>query len=263
MESDTHTFLCDQENIFGIIGSLNFDQFIVITKYNRLKTVLADIAVFLHRSLLNHTIAGCHEEIFLIIDLLHRNDGCDLLAWHQRKQIHDGSTSGSASCLRNLVSLQTVYASLVGKEHHIMMGCGHQQIFDIIFLNSLHALDSLAAAVLALEIIAGHSLNIAKIGHGHNDIVIRDQILRRHIVFIISDGGTAVISVFISDEGDLLLDNTQKFLLICQNRFQLCNLCLQLFIFIFQFLAFQTGQSTQTHIYDGLCLCIRKIKTLH
>ena len=144
-----------------------------------------------------------------------------------------------------------------------MMGCGHQQIFDIIFLNSLHALDSLTSAVLALEIIAGHSLNIAKIGHGHNDIVIRDQILRRHIVFIISDGGTAVISVFISDEGDLLLDNTQKFLLICQNRFQLCNLCLQLFIFIFQFLAFQTGQSTQTHIYDGLCLCIRKIKTLH
>ena len=80
MEADTHTFLCDQENIFGIIGSLNFDQFIVITKYNRLKTVLADIAVFFHRSLLNHTIAGCHKEIFLIIDLLHRNDGCDLLA---------------------------------------------------------------------------------------------------------------------------------------------------------------------------------------
>ena len=263
MEADTHTFLCDQENIFGIIGSLNFDQFIVITKYNRLKTVLADIAVFLHRSLLNHTIAGCHEEIFLIINLLHWNDGCDLLTGHQRKQIDDGSTSGGTSCLRNLVSFQAVYASLVGEEHHIMMGCGHQQIFDIIFLDGLHSLDSLAAAILALEIIAGHSLNIAKIGHGHNNIIIRDQILRRHIVFIISDGGPAVISVFISDEGELFFDNAKKFLFICQNCFQLSNLCLQIFVFIFQLLAFQTGQSTQTHVYDGLCLCIRKIKTLH
>ena len=50
-------------------------------------------------------------------------------------------------------AFQAVYASLVGKEHHIMMGCGHQQILDIILLNGLHALDSLAAAVLALEII--------------------------------------------------------------------------------------------------------------
>ena len=143
------------------------------------------------------------------------------------------------------------------------MGCGHQKILNIVLIDSLHSLDSLAAAVLALEIVAGHSLNIAKIGHGHNDIIIRDQILRRHIIFVISDGGPTVISVFISNEGDLLLDNTQKLLLICQNRLQLCNLCLQLFIFIFQFLSFQTGQSTQTHIYDSLSLCIRKIKTFH
>ena len=79
MESNTHTILRNQEDILGIIRCLNFDQFVVITKYNRLKTIFTDITVFPHRCLLDHTIAGCHEEILLIIDLLHGNDGCDLL----------------------------------------------------------------------------------------------------------------------------------------------------------------------------------------
>ena len=37
---------------------------------------------------------------------------------------------------------------------------GHHQILDVILIDGLHALDTLAAAVLALEIVGGHTLDV-------------------------------------------------------------------------------------------------------
>ena len=46
LKADTHTFLSHKEDILGIIRCLYFDQFIIVTKYNGLKSVLAHIFVF-------------------------------------------------------------------------------------------------------------------------------------------------------------------------------------------------------------------------
>ena len=133
------------------------------------------------------------------------------------------------------------------------MGRCHQQFIDIIVLDSLHTLDTLAATILALESIVAHSLNVSHLGHGDHS---RDQILCRNVVFIKSDGCSSVISVFFRDHKDFFLNYAKQKLSVCEDRLVLCDLLLKLCILCFQLLSFQTGQSSQTHIHDSLGLCI-------
>ena len=84
----------------------------------------------------------------------------------------------------------------------------HQQIFDIILINSLHSLNTTTTAILCLEIIYGHTLDITKAGHSDDSILSRNQILHRNIQFIITDLTASVIAVFFSNSTHFCLDNT-------------------------------------------------------
>ena len=84
----------------------------------------------------------------------------------------------------------------------------HQKIFDIILINSLHSLNTTTTAVLCLEIIYGHTLDITKAGHSDDSILPRDQILHGNIQFIITDLTASVIAVFFSNSTHFCLDNT-------------------------------------------------------
>ena len=52
----------------------------------------------------------------------------------------------------NFISLNPVHTSHIGKEHQVMVGGCHKHFHDIIILNGLHSLNSLASTVLAFEI---------------------------------------------------------------------------------------------------------------
>ena len=84
----------------------------------------------------------------------------------------------------------------------------HQQIFNIILINSLHSLNTTTTAVLCLEIIYGHTFDITKAGHSDDSIFPRDQILHGNIQFIITDLTASVIAVFFSNSTHFCLDNT-------------------------------------------------------
>ena len=134
----------------------------------------------------------------------------------------------------------------------------HQQVFDVILIQRLHALDALAAAVLTLEVVHAHALDVAEIRHGDHGRLIRNQILHGKFAFLIvvADLCAAVIAVLLADDQDLLLDDKEELLLIGQDSLQLSNTQLQFLILVLQLLAFQTGQCAQTHIYNRLCLCV-------
>ena len=135
------------------------------------------------------------------------------------------------------------------------MSIGHEQLFYIVFIQSLHTLDTLSATVLALEGIVAHSLNVSHLCHGDHHIFSRNQILCGNVVFIKSDGCSSVISVFFRNHKDFFLDDTKQKLSVCKDCLIFCNLLLKLCILCFQLLSFQTSQSSQTHIYD--CLGLR------
>ena len=99
-----------------------------------------------------------------------------------------------------------------------MVGCGHEEILYIVILNGGHSLDSLASAVLSLEVIDAHPLYIAESGHRYNGILMRNHLFIGDIIDIITEVCMSLITVFISSLSDFLLDHTQKKSFICKYR---------------------------------------------
>ncbi len=204
-----------------------------------------------HRRFLDHAVFGSHEQIFVIVEFTHGDNGRNLFLRHQLQKVYNSRSPGRTSCLRYLICLQTVYASGIGKEHHIVMVGGHEKVLNIVLLNGLHALDSLTSPVLAPEIIHVHALDITQMGHSNDGILVRNQVLHGHIV-VISNGRAAVIPVFIRDDHDLVPDNGKQLLLICKDCLQLLDLCLKFPVLVLQLLTFQTCESAEPHIHNGL-----------
>ena len=140
---------------------------------------------------------------------MNRNHSSDLLTGCQLQKIHNSSTSCCTAGFWDFICLQPVNSSHIGEEIQIMMCGRHQQIFDIILINSLHSLNTTTTAVLCLEIIYGHTLDITKTGHSDDSILPRDQILHGDIQFIIADLTASVITIFFSNRSHLCLDDTQ------------------------------------------------------
>ena len=87
-----------------------------------------------------------------------------------------------------------------------MCGC-KEQVFYKILLPCLHPDNPSAAAVLALEIVHGHSLDVSKIGHGNYSVIVGDQVFHGHII-VKADLCPSVVTVFLGDHKDLFLDHT-------------------------------------------------------
>ena len=231
METDALSFFGDHKDVFCIVSGFYLDQFVAFSQNNSLKTVFPYIGVLSHGSLFGHTVFGSHKQIMVVIIFFHGDDSRDLLPRHHLKKIDNGCAPGRAACLRDSVGFQAVYPAGVGKEHDIIVILGHDQIFDVVLLDGLHAFDSLASPVLALEIVRRHPLNVSQTGHGHYRVVIGDQIFHRHVKLIKSDGSPPVIPVLVGDQTDLFSDNSQKFFLVCQDCLQLRYLGLKFPVF--------------------------------
>ena len=186
-----------------------------------------------HRCFLDHAVSGSHEQIFVIVKFTHGDNGRNLLLRHQLKKVYNSRSPGCTSCLRYLICLQTVHASGIGKEHHIVMVGGHEKVLDIVLLNGLHTLD------------------VAQMGHGNDGVLVRNQVLHGHII-VISNGCAAVIPIFIRDNHNFIPDNGKELLLIRKNCLQFLDLCLKFPVLILQLLTFQTSESAEPHIHDSL-----------
>ena len=152
------------------IGLLYFYEFIIFTKVDGNQTVLPYIGKIHYGGLLYDTFSRDHEKILAFFEFLDRDDGRDLFFRLKLEEVDDRSTSCGPSCLRYLICLQHICTTPVGEEHDMVMGRGHEKIFDKIIIDSGHSLDTLAAAPLGTEIIYSHSLDVSETGHGKNCI---------------------------------------------------------------------------------------------
>ena len=192
----------------------------------------------------------------VVLIFLNRYYGCNLLSRLELQDIDDGRTSCRSPGLGNFIGLYPIYLTGICKEHQIMVGGCHQKFFDIIIVYRFHSFDTLTSTILTVEIINAHSFDISQFCHRYHCIGDRNQVFHGNVIFIKSNRSSSFISIFIRNRHDFLANHTKQFLFISKNRFQLCNQIHQLIVFRFQLTAFQTGQRTQTHIYDCLCLCL-------
>ena len=80
LKADAHAVLRHQENLRIRVGDLHLDQLVVIPENDGGKTVLSHVAVFHNGRLLHDAVSGHHEQVLIVLIVLHRNDGRDLLS---------------------------------------------------------------------------------------------------------------------------------------------------------------------------------------
>src|SRR5699024_3389936 len=98
----------------------------------------------------------------------------------------------------------------IREEHDIVMCCCDEQLSYEIVFQSLHALDSFSSALLALECIHTHPLDISEIRHCNNYVFSRDEIFHGNVIFVISDPRSSVISVFFGNNKNLFTYHTEE-----------------------------------------------------
>ena len=255
METNTLSVFRHKQDVLFIVCKFDLEQFIVVTESNGSQTSFSHICEICDRCFLYQPLLCCHKQETAFLVLPDRDQRRDLLARQQLEQVDDRGTACRTARLRNLIALQTVHSSLIRKEHQIMVRARHQQFFYVVILQRLHSLDALATSVLALEVVRCHALDVAKLRHRDDHVLIRDQILGCQIKHVALDARAAVIAVLVADDLNFLFDHTKQQVLICKDCPILFDLFQQLLILCLNFLAFQTGQCTQSHVHD--CLRLR------
>ena len=138
------------------------------------------------------------------------------------------------------------------------MGGGHNQILhEVVFLGGQTG-NALAAPLLRTISIHRNSLHIAQMSQGDADVFFLDQILFIDFLCICLDLGTALVAPFILDFQQLGFDHAHQFMNVRQQLIIVCDFFQQFLIFVFDFLFFQTLQTSQLHIQNGLGLDLGK-----
>ena len=143
------------------------------------------------------------------------------------------------------------------------MRVDHADLLGIVLITQVLSEHALTAAALRTVSAARQTLDVAKVRHGHDHIVHRDQVLNIDFAVHNADLGAALIAVLVADLSQLLLDHAHQQIFVCQDRLQVSNRLLKLLILGQQLIRFQIGQTRQTHIKNSLRLLIAEIETIH
>ena len=167
-----------QNDILFAVSELYANEFIAFFQIDSNDAITARGIVFSQRCFLHHTISGSsHQEQFFAIfgfEGFQRNHGSDFFAACNIQQIYNSSTFCSAPCFRNIVYLQAIAFSFVGKENHIIMGRSGEDMFYKVFFFGGHSCNAATAPSLTLIGITRHTFDIAGMADGDYHIFFFD-----------------------------------------------------------------------------------------
>ena len=165
------------DNLLADCHPANANQLVALFQIDGDESVTACAVVEVHRGLLHHAMLSGEHEIFVLWEILRRNDGGNCLALLQRQQVHDCGAASVARCLGKLIHLQAIYLARSREEQHIGMRRGDKQVLDVVVVLQAHALHALAAALLLA--IGGHgkALHVARLRHGDDHVFLGNQVL--------------------------------------------------------------------------------------
>jgi hypothetical protein len=209
------------------------------------------------RRLLHGAAAGRHEDVVVFVELPDRQHCRDLLAFHQREQIHDGFAARVARAFRHLIDLEPVNAAATGEAQDVIVRVGDEQLIDeIVFL---HCSCLLAATATALRAVIGErlALEVAAVRQRHDHVLLRDQVLDAEILRMHDDFGTTAIRELVADLAQLVGNDPVDAFRAGQDVEQVDDLLDHLLVLGHDLFLLQPGQAGQLHVENGLGLGVR------
>ena len=139
--------------------------------------------------------------------------------------------------------------------------CRINKLREVLFAMTC-SLCSHSTSSLFAELTQRCALDISHVTHCDYHWIIWIEVFRIELFAWIFDFCTALITVFFFYLVEFILHHLLAKFWVIKNLLQVSNLAFQLFILCMQLVHTQSGQLTQTHIYNGFTLQLVKIKAL-
>ena len=198
-----------------------------------------------------------------LAEVAHRQRGPDLLVLGELEHVGQGLAARGPPELGQLVDLQPVGAAARREEQDVGVGRRHEQAIDEVGLAGLHPLHALATAALRPVLGQRIALDVAGVGHGHDHVLLDDQVLRRETLHRLADLGPARVAELLLDLAQLVDHDLADALVAAEQILQIRNLGADFLELVEDPLALHRGQRTQSHFQDGVGLALRELEAGH
>ena len=246
-------------------GQAGPGQGIALVQGNADQAVFADVGVLGQGSPLDQALFGHHGDkaaLARLFGVLAEHIG-DLFALGQGQQVDDVGALAGAAALGDGVALQPEDTAPVGDKEDVVMGGAHEQLLDNVLFLPGHAGNAPAAPVLGLVGGLGLALDIARLGEGVDALFLGDQVLDVHLTGDRLDLGAAVVGKAALDVQKLVLNDGQNPAVVGQNVLPVLDLGPQGGQLLLDLEDFQTSQTAQLQLHDGIGLGIVETELFH
>ena len=139
----------------------------------------------------------------------------------------------------------------------------HEQPRHEVLVARLHAAQSLAAAPLRPVLGDRVALHVAEVRHGHDHVLLGDQVLGVDHVDRARDLGAARVAVLLADLGQLLEHDLEHAGVAGQQALQVLDARPHLGQLVEHALALERGERAQAHLEDRVGLALAEREALH
>ena len=160
------------------------------------------------RRLFDESLLGRHDEVSAVTRI-DGQDGGNLLARAQLDDIDDCSAARRTGGFGNVVALDGVHLAEVGKEQDVVVRRADEHLLHEVVLLGAVRRDAHAAAVLCAILGDGNALDVARMGHGDDDVLLVDEVLILDLAEIDGDLRLARGGIFCLDRKQIGLDDLQ------------------------------------------------------
>ena len=179
------------------------------------------------------------------------------------EHILNSSSFSVFSTFRYFIDLQPETTSLGRKEQHSVVHRGGIYVFNEVFITNRASFRPHSTASLRPEICQRRTFNVTQMTNGYDHFIIGIEIFGIKLLLREFDFTTTLIAIFFLHFNELIFHYFLAKFVITQNLLVISDLALQFFKFLMKFVLLDIGELCQSHIHNGLCLNIIKLKTRH
>src|SRR5213596_215114 len=209
VEADAHAVVRGEHDVVPAVGHLHVDQLVALFDVDGANAHRARVAELRQSRLLHHALFGGEQEILVLRELPHGHQRREALVGLHGDAGDDGFAARGPCRLRDLVHLQPVALPLLGEEHHVVVGRGDEQVLDPVVFLGMGGDHAPAAAPLAPVGRHRQSFDIARVGHGDNHVLFRDQVLDRELALVGHDFGAPLVAEAVRQLRELFFEDVQ------------------------------------------------------
>ena len=144
----------------------------------------------------------------------------------------------------------------------VVSGGGKDRLHIVLFFGG-HGPHALAAAALGTVLADGQPFDVTTVGQGEDALFLFNEVFNDDLVLHVLNFRLAIITEFIPDCDELVLQDAFNLFLVSQKFPVVGNLLFQMPVFLFQFFAIQALQLYEAHIADCLSLHLGEPEALH